>query len=54
MRTFESDRTDVVTVGASPLSRVRWSSVLAGTVAFLSLRGEIGKPLRPRPREGSA
>jgi hypothetical protein len=37
MRTFESDRTDVVTVGASPLSRVRWSSVLAGTVAFLSV-----------------
>ncbi len=37
MRMFETDSTDVVTVGASPVSRVRWSSVLAGTVAFLSV-----------------
>jgi uncharacterized membrane protein YbhN (UPF0104 family) len=26
-----------------------WVPALIGTVAFLSLRGEIGKPLRPRP-----
>ena len=26
-----------------------WIPALIGTVAFLSLRGEIGKPLRPRP-----
>jgi uncharacterized membrane protein YbhN (UPF0104 family) len=27
-----------------------WIPALIGTVAFLSLRGEIGKPLRPQPR----
>jgi uncharacterized membrane protein YbhN (UPF0104 family) len=27
-----------------------WIPALIGTVAFLSLRGEIGKPLRPHPR----
>ena len=28
-----------------------WLPALIGTAAFLSLRGEIGKPLRPQPRE---
>ena len=30
-----------------------WIPALIGTVAFLSLRGEIGKPLRPQPRGAS-
>jgi uncharacterized membrane protein YbhN (UPF0104 family) len=30
-----------------------WVPALIGTVAFLSLRGEIGKPLRPRPASSS-
>ena len=30
-----------------------WVPALIGTVAFLSLRGEIGKPLRPRPAGSS-
>ncbi len=30
-----------------------WVPALIGTVAFLSLRGEIGKPLRPRPASTS-
>jgi uncharacterized protein (TIRG00374 family) len=28
-----------------------WIPALIGTVAFMSLRGEIGKPLRPNPGE---
>ncbi len=31
-----------------------WLPALIGTVAFLSLRGEIGEPLRPQPREAAS